>query len=366
MNVENKLSYDDITIVPEAFTTILSRKECDPYINDMLPIFTAPMDTVVNEFNYQLFLENRINPVIPRTVDYDTRIKLFNEGKVFVAFSIKESLSLNLGPIYNIPTDKQYKLCIDLANGHMTSLLALVKDFKTKYNNNIIIMTGNIANPNAYKLYDDVGVDFCRCGIGGGEGCLTSSNLGIHYPYFSLLKEIYDIKNSIHGKCKVIADGNIRGYCDIQKALINADYVMIGGLLNRCIESAAPAIYGLSYFKFKYFKIINPFKTLFTYGRIINPNKYKKVAKQFKNGIIDIWKPFYGMSTKVAQAKMGNTTLKTSEGIIKRNKVKYSLSSWVENETDYLRSAMSYTDSRTLKEYKEASWVKINMLRFNK
>ena len=71
------------------------------------------------------------------------------------------------------------------------------------------------------------------------------------------------------------------------------------------------------------------------------------------------------MSTKIAQEKMGNKVLKTSEGLIKYNKVEYSIEGWAQNETDYLRSAMSYTSSVDLIEYKKSSWVKVNTQRFN-
>ena len=61
-----------------------------------------------------------------------------------------------------------------------------------------------------------------------------------------------------------------------------------------------------------------------------------------------------------------NNKLKTSEGRIKVNKVEFSIKSWVENETDALRSAMSYTNSKTLEEYKNSNWV-INLnIAYNK
>jgi hypothetical protein len=57
------------------------------------------------------------------------------------------------------------------------------------------------------------------------------------------------------------------------------------------------------------------------------------------------------MSTKEVQKKWGATKLKTSEGVVRFRKVEYRLDKWVENFEDYLRSAMSYTNSKTLKEF---------------
>jgi hypothetical protein len=214
-----------------------------------------------------------------------------------------------------------------------------------------------------------------RLNIGSGSGCITSSNVGTHYGIFSLLKETYEIKKKINGKCKIIADGGIRNYDHIQKALIYADYVMIGGLFNQMLESSGTMEYGNFYWDIFGKKIINPFKTLFYKGRKVSckklfdnsivTKKLKKIKKLFLNGKVDLYKTFYGMSTKVAQKEMGNEVLKTSEGLIKKQKVKYTLKQWVNNEIDYLKSAMSYTNSRTLNDYKESQWIKITKRYYN-
>ena len=86
--------------------------------------------------------------------------------------------------------------------------------------------------------------------------------------------------------------------------------------------------------------------------------KYEKILKDIKLGKVEVWKEYYGMSTKKAQARINpNAELKTSEGFVKRQKVEYSIKQWVENEFDYLRSVMSYTNSKTLNEYKNSKWV---------
>ena len=75
------------------------------------------------------------------------------------------------------------------------------------------------------------------------------------------------------------------------------------------------------------------------------------------------------MSTKEVQKSWGKTYLKTSEGIVKTNKINYSLSQWTENFESYLKSAMSYTDSMTLEEFKKSDYIFITqnaLNRFNK
>ena len=388
MSRDIKLTYDDVMIVPETVSNIASRSECNPYDEyGMLPIFTAPMSTVVNTWNVDDFVSAKINVVIPRTVEYDERIDFIEPfidewwERPFVAMSMTEAREFFIDENnHRIESFKEgwdkgikSKICIDVANGHMFCLMELVKEIKQKFGDKILIMTGNIANPNTIRLYEMVGVDYCRVSIGTGSGCLTASNTGIYYPQFSLLEEIYNIKKAENIKCKIVADGGIRGYRDIQKALIFADYVMVGGLFNKAIESAGKTIYGNFYFNFMGKKIINPIKTLFNKGKQAFIWPGLELWNDFKHGKFELFKEFYGMSTKKAQLEIvGGTAdnqpkrLKTSEGIVKYNPVEFSIKSWAENETDYLKSAMSYTNSRTLSEYKGSQYVVMDRIQFNK
>ena len=80
-----------------------------------------------------------------------------------------------------------------------------------------------------------------------------------------------------------------------------------------------------------------------------------------------IYKYYRGMSTKEVQRDWKKNKITTSEGISKYNKVEYSLSSWCENFTDYLRSAMSYTDSKTLNDFiGKADFINITQNAFNR
>ena len=81
------------------------------------------------------------------------------------------------------------------------------------------------------------------------------------------------------------------------------------------------------------------------------------------------YKEFRGMSTKAVQRKWGKGVLKTSEGVHRTNKVEYRLSQWVTNFKDYLKSAMSYTNSRYLDDFRESEYVFITenaLRRFDK
>lgn len=380
VNNDFKLNYDDVTIVPEVTTDICSRSQCNPYDeHGYLPIFASCMSSVVSFENLLDFNEARIAVVIPRSYSLEDRLR-YLEGcgpldRNFVAFSMNEAKECFCNhmriPPSTVSHEYPLKICIDLANGHMKCLLDTVKCIKALYGPRILIMTGNIANPETYWAYEEAGVDYVRVSIGTGNVCSTSSNTAVHYPPFSLIKEIYEIKTKMNFKCKIIADGGIRGYRDVQKALIYADYVMIGSLFNKAIESAGKTTYGTFYWNVRGKKIARPLKTLFYFGREVPKNKYKDVYKLVKAGKLTVWKENFGMSTKIAQGLINDANgietkkLKTSEGLLKYQKVEFDLAGWAENETDYLRSAMSYTNSHDLAEYKDSKWAQITNIRYN-
>lgn len=133
---------------------------------------------------------------------------------------------------------------IDIANGGMVKLLDYIKDAKKKYNNKIVIMAGNVANPETYVNLSLAGADYVRLSVGTGGACTTSPNTGIHYPMASLIdkcRQYYDsyLCNS-NELAFIVADGGMKGYGDIIKALaLGAHFVMCGSIFNKMLESAA-------------------------------------------------------------------------------------------------------------------------------
>ena len=80
MSKLNKICYSlkDVAIIPASITEINSRKDVNPFTKicgrENYPIFVAPMAAVTDEFNYTKWIENKLTPVIPRSVQQ--RLKL--------------------------------------------------------------------------------------------------------------------------------------------------------------------------------------------------------------------------------------------------------------------------------------------------
>lgn len=200
-------SLNDICLTPAKISRVEHRGDCNPYnVDQMLPLFTAPMNSIVDENNYETFLKNKINTIIPRGVDYGKRLEL--STKTFVALGLDEFESF----ISDCPTtpdsvDCTYYICVDVANGHMKRLIDLCSKAKVTFGSHLILMAGNIANPETYADYAIAGVDFIRVGIGGGSACFVEdTNISMADGSVKKISEVSvnDIVKTVNGPKKVI------------------------------------------------------------------------------------------------------------------------------------------------------------------
>ncbi len=320
-----KFDFNDISLIPAELSDVRTRKEINILDENLkLPIFVSPMDTVIDVNNYKNFIAIGFYVCIPRSIIDDTNITY--EDECFISYGLDE-IEEKIKNNEVLPK----RILIDVANAHSIRVYEISKIIKEKYKNELMI--GNIANPKTYELYAKLNVDYIRCGIGAGHACTTSANSSIHYPMGSLIYECANIKETGGYSSKIIADGGFKNYDDIIKCLgLGADAVMLGNLINRSIESC-----GENYIKNgesgTYFKI------------------EKDVAMDFFTAGEDVYKQFRGMSTKEVQKKWGKKELRTSEGIVKINKVEYSINGWTENFKDYLKSCMSYQGKKDIKNF---------------
>lgn len=338
--------YSRIKIIPATVSDIEHRSECLPYYDAFwstdadawclagahLPIFTAPMASIVNDKNYLDFDRNSINTIIPRTVSYERRLEIAKQ-LIWIAVGLDEFRKFI---DEHDSLEDEYRICVDVANGHMKKLIDMCAEAKNKFGENLILMTGNIANPNTYLEYAKAGIDYIRLGIGTGSVCATTDLTGIHFDPIELIlscrnRKFYvenNIKNfdGIYKSIpKIVADGGVDSISDIIKALaIGADYVMCGSLFAACEEACGET-------------------------RVIRtPVKFELGTVAFKD---ETYRKHYGMSTEKAQKEMGNTKIKLSEGKEKWIEVNNTLPDFEKQFVAAISSTMSYCGKRTLEEF---------------
>ena len=365
-----------------------SRSEANPYNdNNMLPLITAPMTSVVDENNYKEFIYKGIQVCLPRTVK---SVKIDTIEEVFVGRPIRNHLwfsqSLNefidkwVDKTDKIPAGITYYICIDTANGNMPKLHDAIKKAKEIHGNDLIIMAGNVSSREAFVELAKTGVDYIRVGVGGGSGCNTTSNTGVGQEDLEeLIQSCYYYRNRYTNNgyyaggrydwsiwmgttgyainiptqqeknnianVKIIADGistyvkqcekkygfNDNGYAAINKLLYaGADLVMIGRLFAQAEESAG--------------------------------EKRKNIFAQVR-GEDDEEVLYSGMSTQKEQQAY-NKDIKPSEGSTTWLPVRWTLDEWLfgsktQDEAPYLsgwvntiKSAMSYVGAETLNKFK--------------
>jgi len=325
-----KYDFDDILLQPTIISKINSRyKHVNPLTEDKkYPLFTAPMLDVINDKNLNVFDKNKIYSILPRRLVYSLGSKNYTSynKNVFQSLSLKEFKVF----LHNNDFDKSKTnyINIDIANGHQKQLFTAIKIARYVCKNKLILMVGSVANPKTYTELSNIGVDYVKIGIGVGSCCLTTQQTGVGFPIASLIKETYIESIKLNTPAKIVVDGGIRKYSDIIKALaLGADFVLIGGLFNKALESAADT------YLWKKFKV------------------NQKFAKWLFKNNFKLYKRYRGMSTKEVQRIFSNTDVKTSEGTVKYNQVEWLLEDWIENFDHYLRSAMSYCGASNLDEF---------------
>lgn len=306
-------SLDEVSIIPSTFTSVKSRKDIITTHTSKLPIFVAPMTCLVDLINFSSFEDSKIIPILPV---YDINNKeLFKQRLTFIQQSKWVALTLNefedtfCRNKWNLDKENLFNICIDTANGHLHDIYVATKYAKKSFPN-LAIMVGNIANPKTYdeicKNYSD-SVQFIRVGIGGGSGCTTSVQTGVHTSLPYLITEINKIKKSYANKPLVIADGGVNTIDRAIKCLaLGADYVMMGSMFANCKEVG----------------------------------NYNEVKNEY-----------YGQSSIRGQLDRFGEIRSNPEGLEKIVEINTTLNEVCSKFDAALRSAMSYCNAKTLEEF---------------
>jgi len=320
------ISFNDVLLVP-SYSTVRSRNDVDlswsiKQYHFKSPIISANMDTItgprmVAEMDNLggLGILHR-NMSIEKLKNFVEPIKGYSTLALSVGCVAKDSERIN----YILEETRSWIrspiLCIDIANGFSSNMTDTIRYIRSLKFDGVII-AGNVCTPEAVAILLDSGADLIKVGVGPGSVCITREEAGVGYPQ---LEAVYNCAKV----GPIIADGGIKTPGDAAKCLaVGAKAVMLGGALagTDCVPGwHIPDGEGLAFLSFR------------------------------------------GSASREAQEAAGcPVTSVEGKSLLVPMRAKGSTRDVVKRYEAGIKSAMSYSDSRTIKEfYKKAKIVHIS------
>lgn len=330
------ITFDDVMLLPGY--TDFKREEVDlsidlhPKIRLKLPIISSPMDTVTEEKMAVAIAEAGGLGIIHRNIKINTQASMVQAVKnkgLFVGAAVGTGKDLK-ERVLNLIKAKIDLICVDSGHGFTSFVIDTVTYIKNNYENNVVVMAGNVATTEGAKALIKAGADILRVGMGPGSICTTRMITGMGVPQ---LTAIVDCVKAI-GKTRVtiVADGGIKQMGDMAKAIGHgAHTVMLGSMLAGFDES---------------------------------PGEIKKIDNK-------LYKMYRGMGSVSAMKKGGaerygqsrNTDEKhlVAEGVEALVEYKGSVDDFLFQAAGSLRSSFYYVGARNIKEFqKKATFIQIS------
>jgi GMP reductase len=325
IETDPKLDFKDVLIKPKR-STLRSRSDVRlvktyQFFNSQqdwsgIPVVAANMDGV-GTFGMLKAL-SEFEMITALTKHYET-LDLIREFRGIREARLENNALYSMGVTqddldkYNIVKNSVWikMVCIDVANFYSQSAIEFLKRFREK-NQDVVIFAGNVATPEITEELILAGADVVKVGIGPGSACSTRIKTGVGYPQLSAIIECADAAHGLGGH--VCADGGITCPGDLAKAFgAGADFCMLGSYLAGHDEGGGSIMYANG-----------------------EPHSVE----------------FYGMSSQKAQQKNGNglKEYRASEGRVLQVPYKGPVTGTVRDLLGGLRSACTYTGSRSLKE----------------
>ena len=306
--------FDDVLLTPK-YSDIKSRSEVtlrsslSPAISLNLPVISSPMDTVTESRMAVAMQKAGGLGVIHRYNTIQRQAELVGlttpSDTVAAAVGVTGDFLERAQEVVAAGADV---ICVDIAHGHHVMMKDALKRLRSHFPDELHIMAGNVATLQAFDDLADWGANSIRVGIGGGSICSTRIVTGHGVP---TLQSVLDCSLSRHD-VKIIADGGIKTTGDIVKAIAaGADFVMVGSMLAGTNETPGTVL------------------------ETPNGEKYKE---------------YRGMASKKAQHSWRGKS-STPEGVATTVPYKGSVKHSLQDIDGGLRSGLSYSGARTIKEF---------------
>jgi IMP dehydrogenase len=314
------LSYDDVLLVPK-YSDIKSRSEVDlsselsSGLNFSLPLMSSPMDTVTESGMSVALNDAGGLGIVHRYNSVEEQAAIIKDissrgvKNIGAAIGATGDYIVRAG---NLQEAGANIICLDVAHGYHALVKDALKELRKTFGDSVHLMAGNVATLDAFEALSDWGADSIRIGIGGGSICSTRLVTGHGVPTFA---SILDCARTTY-ETKLIADGGIKTSGDMVKSLAaGADFVMAGSMLAGTEESP---------------------------GETLRNNSGKR------------YKVYRGMASTAAQKDWRGKS-STAEGVSTTIPFKGSVVDVLEDIAGGLRSGLSYTGVRNLKELRSKS-----------
>lgn len=337
--LEEGLTFDDVLLIPQ-YSDIEHRSEVTlstkilPQVSLELPYVSANMDTVTDHRMAFAMASHGATGILHRYLTVEEMLLEVQAYRaLFQEHGIKEKpFIVSIGVHDPERVEAAYaagirNFCIDVAHGHHALVKKKINELRKQYGYEVGIIAGNVASYEATKDLFDWGADCVKVGIGPGSVCTTRIKTGSGYPQLSAVvaasRAKHDfLRNNPNREAYIIADGGIKVYGDITKALAaGADAVMMGSIFSGCKE---------------------------TPGTV------------WRNENEEMTKSYRGMASAPAQSDFGIENI-NEEGVALTVKYKGSVRHIIGRMSKGVRSGLSYSGARTITELqKKARFVRVS------
>ena len=238
--IRTGLTFDDVLIVPRR-SSIRSREDVSVHtrlshrIELELPVVAANMDTVCeHEMAVAMARLGGIG-ILHRFMPIDAQAEQVERVREAGAGLL---VGAAVGTDYDM-VDRAKALVaagvdvlvLDIAHGHSEHAIDGVRRLKDHFAD-IDVVAGNVATYQGAADLADAGADAVKVGVGPGGVCTTRTVAGVGVPQLTAIADASQVG------LPVIADGGIRSSGDIAKALAaGASTVMVGSMLAGTKES---------------------------------------------------------------------------------------------------------------------------------
>lgn len=333
------LSFDDVLLIPQ-HSDIASRDEVSLGTRFgsrflQLPIISANMDSVTEDKMAIAMAKAGGAGILHRfgTSDHMSQwLRVMTKELGLDAPSyLSVGVDLALKHFYEemVDTFGLKGLCVDVAHGDHTNAISVIKELRSMFPH-LDIIAGNVAIANGAQRLIEAGANVIKVGIGPGSVCSTRVVSGHGVPQLTAIDMVAQRVEAMGRRdvshpsdyVSIIADGGIRYPGDIVKALAaGADCAMIGSLLAGTDEAA---------------------------GEII-----------VEDGIA--YKSYRGMASLAAQKEKRNWRKARVEGVSAKVPYRGPVTKTLQNLEAGIRSGLSYSGARTIKELQEnAEFIEVS------